>query len=228
MTVGVYDPRLSRYAITDQASAGGRTDASVVADLIEGGCTCLQYRAKKATARERWRTALALRGLTRDAGVMFIVNDRIDLALDCGADGVHLGQDDAPVEAARALARGAGREAFLVGLSTHSPEQARAAAAAGEGRPDYIGCGPVFDTRTKENNVPAIGIAALREVLASVDLPVVAIGGIRGDRLESVAAAGALHCAVVTALTGAPDVAAASRSVWGAWTRLTHPRGARA
>lgn len=209
----MFDPRLEFYAITDQKSALGRSDLEIARGLIAGGASCLQYRAKKAAAREQWETALQLRELTRAAGVIFIVNDRIDLALDCGADGVHLGQDDAPIAAAR-RALGQNR---LIGRSTHSLEQALRAQSEGA---DYIGYGPLYPTGTKENNVPPVGVESLSAVLAAVALPLVAIGGIKLDRLEAVAGQGARHVAVVTALTGAADVAATTRQYSGLWKQL--------
>jgi thiamine-phosphate pyrophosphorylase len=205
---------LQCYAITDQASAQGRDDAEVAEALLKGGSSCLQYRAKKVGAREQWRMAGILRRLCTEAGALFIVNDRVDLALGSGADGVHLGQDDLPVAAARSLARRAGRQDFLVGLSTHSPEQARAGEREGA---DYIGYGPVYATLTKEHNVPAVGPASLAPVLASAGIPVVAIGGIKRGHLAALAAMGARHCAIVTALTSAADVAAAAAEHWKLW-----------
>jgi len=212
--VPVFDRRLQCYAITDQASAKGRDDAAVAEALLRGSSSCLQYRAKKVPAREQWRMAGILRRLTREAGALFIVNDRVDLALEAGADGVHLGQDDTPLPAARSLARRAGRPDLIIGLSTHSLEQARAAEAEGA---DYIGFGPVYATLTKENNVPPVGTAALASVLEAVAVPVVAIGGIKLGRLAALAALGARHCAIVTALCSAEDVAAAAAEHWRTW-----------
>jgi len=213
-----FDLRFELYGITDQASSQGRDDLTVTRALIAGGISCLQYRAKKVHAKQQWETAVALRRFTLDAGIPFIINDRVDLALDCGADGVHLGQDDAPIAAARRLARLAGRDNLLVGRSTHSLEQALAAAAEGA---DYIGYGPLYATLTKENNVPPLGLDRLREVLTKVAIPVVAIGGIKPGNLAEVAAQGARHCAVVTALTGADDIRAATRDLGQAWRETT-------
>jgi thiamine-phosphate pyrophosphorylase len=181
---------------------------------LKGGSSCLQYRAKKVGAREQWRTAGVLRRQCKEAGALFLVNDRVDLALEVGADGVHLGQDDLPVAAARSLARRAGRPDFLIGLSTHSLEQARAGASEGA---DYIGYGPIYATRTKEHNVAAVGPASLAPVLASVAVPVVAIGGIKLGHLAALASMGARHCAIVTALTSAADVAGAAAEHWALW-----------
>jgi thiamine-phosphate pyrophosphorylase len=154
-----------------------------------------------------------LAALCRGAGRTFIVNDRVDLALDCGADGVHLGQDDAPIAMARRLAAQAGR-ALLVGKSTHSLQQALDAQAEGA---DYIGYGPLYATQTKENNVPPVGVESLGAIVRAVSIPVVAIGGIKPAQLAAVAAQGARHCAVVTHLTGAADIAAATRELKQAW-----------
>ncbi len=212
--MSVFDPRFEFYAITDQASALGRDDLAVARGLLDGGATCLQYRAKKVSARHQWDVAVALRRLTLDKGVPFIVNDRVDLALDCGADGVHLGQDDLPIASAKRLARLAGRGDLIVGRSTHSLDQALEAEQAGA---DYIGYGPLYATQTKENNVPPVGVASLREVVDAISVPVVAIGGIKLGQLAEVARHGGRHCAVVTALTGAADIAAATGAHLAAW-----------
>jgi thiamine-phosphate pyrophosphorylase len=215
--MSVFDPRFEFYAITDQASALGREDEEVATELLRGGATCLQYRAKKVPARVQWETALELRRLTLQFGALFIVNDRVDLALDSGADGVHLGQDDLPVASAKRLARRAGREDFLIGQSTHTFEQAAEAVEAGV---DYIGYGPLYATQTKENNVSPVGVESLREVVRWVSVPVVAIGGIKLARLEEVAAHGGKHCAVVTALTGSKDIEATTREHLERWRRV--------
>lgn len=206
----MFDPRFEFYAITDQPSSLGRNDLEIATALLAAGASCLQYRAKKVFAREQWETAFQLRALCSQAGAVFIVNDRIDLALDCGADGVHLGQDDTPMKAARRLA---GKK-LLIGRSTHSLEQARQAADEGA---DYIGFGPVYLTGTKENNVPPLGISALAPALREIAIPLVAIGGIKAHHLAELAAAGAQHIAVVTALTSAPDPGAECKKFLEQW-----------
>jgi thiamine-phosphate pyrophosphorylase len=210
----IFDPRFEFYTITDQRSALGRSDEEVAYQLIKGGATCLQYRAKHVSAREQWNTAIELRRLTLNAGILFIINDRVDLALDCGADGVHLGQDDLPIASARRLAKRADREDLLLGRSTHSFEQAAEAEKEGA---NYIGYGPLFATQTKENNVPPVGAASLKDIVRWVSIPVVAIGGIKLDQLDGVAATGAQHCAVVTALTGAKDIESTTRAYIAQW-----------
>ena len=211
-----FDARFELYAITDQASALGRSDQELALALLKGGASCLQYRAKRVDARLQWDCALELRRLCSSHGRPFIVNDRVDLALDCGADGVHLGQDDLPVASARRLARLAGRDDLIVGKSTHSLEQALEAAAEGV---DYLAYGPLYATTTKENNVGPVGPQGLREIVEAASVPVVAIGGINHERLGEVAGRGALHCAMVSALTGAADVASATAAALEAWRR---------
>ena len=147
-----------------------------------------------------------------------IVNDRVDLALACGADGVHMGQDDLPPAEVRRLA---GKKLKL-GVSTHSLSQALKAERDGA---DYIGFGPLYATQTKENNVPPVGLKSLSAVLRRVGIPVVGIGGIKLECLADLAAAGAHHIAVVTALTGAKDVAATTASFRRKWDELRRARG---
>jgi len=212
-----FDPRLQCYAITDQSSALGRDDVLVARALLDGGSTCLQYRAKKTAIREQYLVAGVLRKMTKEAGVLFIINDRVDLALAVDADGVHLGQDDLPLPVARALAHSAGRSDLLIGKSTHSFEQAMTAQKEGA---DYIGYGPLYATQTKENNVPPLGCASLGPVLGAVSVPLVAIGGIKLGHLRELKSKGAFHCAIVTALTGASDVQAAAAGHWRLWRSL--------
>jgi thiamine-phosphate pyrophosphorylase len=182
--------------------------------LLAAGPCCLQLRAKGATARALETAARRLLPLCRGARVPFCVNDRLDVALAVGADVVHLGQDDLPLEDARRVRAAAGRPDLVIGFSTHNQAQARAAAGAGA---DYIGFGPVFGTRSKANPDPTVGLAALAEVCAAVAVPVVAIGGITLDVLPAVARAGASAAAVIGAIDAAPDPAAAGRAVAAAF-----------
>ena len=146
--------------------------------------------------------AAALCPLVKQGGGTFIVNDRCDVAVAVGADGVHLGQDDAPLADARGIV-GPGK---LIGISTHNLEQAIAAERGGA---DYIGFGPVFQTTTKEHPDPVVGVEGLREVRRSIRIPIVAIGGITAKNAADVRAAGADCCAVVSAVLSAPDPATA-------------------
>ncbi len=171
----------------------------------------LQLRLKAAGSRELLEAARALRALTRSAGALLLVNDRPDVARAAEADGVHLGQNDLPVAAARAvLAAGA-----IVGLSTHDVAQAQEGAAVGA---DYLGVGPVFATTTKPNALGPRGLDLVAAVRAATTLPLVAIGGITPETAPAVRAAGADAVAMIAALVRAPDVAAAVRDTLG---RLT-------
>jgi thiamine-phosphate pyrophosphorylase len=189
------------YAITDAHLSLGRPVAEVAAALLGAGVRILQYREKKLKAGQMLEECRALRRLTREAGACFIVNDHVDIALLVGADGVHVGQEDLPVAEVRRLV---GPET-LIGLSTHSPEQAQAAAAAGA---DYIGVGPIFPTQTKEDVVAPVGFAYLDWAAKNSALPFVAIGGIKERNIGEVARHGARCCALVSELVGAGDIAA--------------------
>lgn len=173
--------------------------------LVDGGASMLQLRMKDASGAELYRLARVLRPLCRELGVPFIVNDRLDVALAVAADGVHLGQDDLPLAAARPLAPAG----FVIGVSTHDEAQARAAIAGGA---DYIGFGPCFPTHTKRNPDPVVGLEQLA-LVSRLGAPVVAIGGITLDTIAAVAASGCAAAAVIRAVNGATDVAAAARHV---------------
>ena len=168
----------------------------------------LQLRAKGATPAQLLRWALALKPLCRQRGVPFCVNDRLDVALAVGADAVHLGQDDLPLEAALRVLGGG--PTMQIGISTHNAAQAVAAAAAGA---HYLGFGPVFPTISKQNPDPVVGLQALAEVVKLVAIPVVAIGGITLESVQTVAKTGAAAAAVISAVLRAPDPADAGRQI---------------
>ncbi|MSP63217.1 MAG: thiamine phosphate synthase [Myxococcales bacterium] len=178
--------------------------------LLDGGARILQLRMKGASAAALLAVVDEMRPLCRRREATLIINDRLDVALAGGADGVHLGQDDLPLAAARALAP----PGFLIGVSTHGEAQAF---AASDGGADYIGFGPVFATATKENPDPVVGLGALTALCRRVRIPVVAIGGISLDHVPEVVAAGAAAAALIAAVNGAPDVAAAARQVTAAF-----------
>ena len=189
------------YGITAEKFSRGRSNPKVVQEMIAGGVAVVQYREKHGTKtfREMLAECAAIRRLTRDSGVPFIVNDYVELAMLADADGVHLGQDDLPVAAVR---RQVGSK--IIGLSTHSPEQARAALAAGV---DYIGVGPLFATQTKEDVCAPVGLDYLEYVLREIPLPAVAIGGVKRHNIDQVIAKGARTVCLVTEIVGAEDIA---------------------
>jgi thiamine-phosphate pyrophosphorylase len=163
----------------------------------------IQLRDKTRSLRELLPQACAIRLLCRSHGALFIVNDRLDLALAAEADGAHVGQEDFPAAQARGLL-GPGR---ILGVSTHSLAQAQAAQATGA---DYIGFGPIFATGTKNTGYTPRGLEALRAIRQAVSLPILAIGGITLENVTAVIAAGATAPAVISAVVATPDVAAAA------------------
>jgi len=199
----LYNVDYTLYVIVQEKFSGGRDLVEVARSAISGGATVIQLRDKESTDSRLLEKGLALRRLTRAEDVPLIINDRIDIALAVDAEGVHLGQDDLPVSSARQLL-GPGK---IIGVSTHSLEQARQARRQGA---DYIGVGPVFDTKTKENGVRPVGLELLRQVGGEIDLPWVAVGGINKSNVSEVISAGAKGVAVVTAVVSAPDIRAAA------------------
>ncbi len=185
------------YCITAAEYAKGRSTAYVVGCMLEADVKLIQYREKNKHMREKYAECMEVRKLTEQAGATFIVNDSVDLAILCGADGVHVGQDDLPVDAVRRLAPD-----MLVGLSTHSVADAQGAVAA---NPDYIGVGPIFATQTKADYTP-VGYTYLHHVRDNVQLPYVAIGGIKERNIAEVFANGAYCCAIVSEIVEADNI----------------------
>ena len=172
--------------------------------MISGGVDVLQLRAKQRSISDITKVAHELRGITREHRLPLVINDHPEIARECGADGVHVGQDDRAVSAAK---EAAGADCF-VGRSTHSVEQAIKAADEGA---DYIGFGPLFATPTKPDYAP-IGVADIRDVHARVNIPIFCIGGIKLNNLRDVIVAGARRVVIVSGLLQAPDVAEYARS----------------
>ncbi len=191
------------YAMVDPA--GGHEPVALARILLDAGARVMQLRLKDASSRDLLAAARAIVQMCRERGALLIVDDRTDVAVLAGADGVHLGQEDLPLEAARRLVG----PAMLIGISTHRVEQARAAERGGA---DYIGFGPMYPGGLR-NNAAGKGLAMLRAVRAAVSIPIVAIGGITEATMPEVLAAGADACAIITDVVRAPDVTAKARAL---------------
>jgi thiamine-phosphate diphosphorylase len=188
------------YAVLDPEQTRGRDPEAVLRRLLDGGAKMVQLRAKTLAPRDFLQLARSARSLTRSHDCRLIINDRADIALACDADGVHLGQEDLPLQAARKIMGDK-----LIGISTHDADQASEAERSGA---DYIGFGPMFGTTTKETGISARGIEMLRQIRAAVNLPIVAIGGIKEENVQSVWRAGADSAAIISDILGAEDVTA--------------------
>ncbi|GGN99383.1 thiamine phosphate synthase [Haloarcula pellucida] len=197
------------YLVTGESLSAGRTTREIVQRAIEGGVGVVQLREKGRTVRERYEMGREIRALTREAGVPFVVNDRIDLAQALDADGVHLGDDDLPVSVAREIL---GEDA-IIGRSVSFVADAEAAEAAGA---DYLGVGTVYRTGSKDD-IPdeehGVGPERVADIAAAVDIPIVGIGGITAENAAEVSAAGADGVAVITAITRAEDPEAATAAL---------------
>ena len=196
---------LRLYAVTDRAWVGRQTLCQQVEAALQGGVTCVQLREKHLDRDTFLAEAKQICALCRRYGVPFIVNDDLDVALACGADGIHVGQDDMPAAEVR---RRAGRR-LIVGVSAHTPEEARLAEAAGA---DYLGAGAVFGSATK-TDASLLTPAGLQAVCAAVHIPVVAIGGVNARNILQLQGSGAAGAAVVSGIFGAPDISAACREL---------------
>lgn len=194
------------YVITDEELCPGRKHAEIAEAAIKGGARIIQIRDKTASDRKFYEDALAIRRLTRDANVLFIVNDRVDIAAAVEADGINIGQTDLPIGAARKIVG----ERMLIGISADNPEQARQAEIDGA---NYIGFGPVFATTTKLDAGPVSGLEMLKQVCQASRLPVVPIGGISLGNIAEVAKAGAACAAVISAVVCADDMVQATRDL---------------
>jgi len=195
-------PRL--YAIIDPAQTRGGSLVGVCEDLLSAGVRLIQHRDKRASSRQLFRDSLELAKRVREAHGVFIVNDRADVALAVSADGVHLGQDDLPVELARRILN----QGKWIGCSTHNLAQV---IEADKSSADYVAFGPIFPTGSKERPDPVVGLEGLRKAREATRKPLVAIGGITVENARATIEAGADSVAVISDLIGAPDVAARAR-----------------
>lgn len=193
------------YPVTDQELSLGRTDLEILDGLIAGGAKIVQLREKHLSKKEFYSLAVKFREKTASAGMLLIINDHLDIAMACGADGVHLGQDDLPLEAARKIA-----PELIIGVSTHNLEEALLAQRQGA---DYINIGPIFATQTKEVSMEPLGPAAIEKIVPQLNIPFTIMGGINSTNIHQVLSAGANKVAVVTAITKAPNVEQAVRDL---------------
>ena len=197
--------QLRLYAVTDRAWVGKLTLPQQVEAALKGGVTCVQLREKQLDEGDFFNEALEIQKICRYYHVPFLLNDNVPLALRCGADGVHVGQDDMSAKEARRIL-GADK---IIGVSAHDPDEAKKAYADGA---DYLGCGAMFSTATK-TNVQVRSRETLAAVCASVPIPVVAIGGIHKQNLLSLAHCGEAGVALVSAIFAAKDIEAECREL---------------
>lgn len=195
------------YVIIDPDACGGRSPVEVARLALEGGASVIQWRDKRREKGDQLPDAHAIREFCLRRDVPFIVNDHVDLALVVGADGVHLGPHDLPIEVVRTLVP----DSFIIGASTNNANEARRAVEQGA---SYVAIGSVFPTTSKEpERTRAASIERVREVRGAVDVPVVAIGGINASNIDSVIAAGADAVAVISAICGAADPEGSARAL---------------
>jgi thiamine-phosphate pyrophosphorylase len=199
--------RWDLYVITDERLGGGRAHEEQTRAALAGGAGLIQLRDKAATTLRLYEAARAMRDLTRAAGALLIVNDRLDVALAARADGVHVGPDDLPVAVARRLLR----PGMILGASAGTVEEAIAAERDGA---DYLGVGAVYEARGSKADAGApVGPERIRAIRAAVRIPIVGIGGIKAENATAVIEAGADGVAVITAVVAVPDIAAAAARI---------------
>jgi thiamine-phosphate pyrophosphorylase len=193
------------YPVTCERLSRGRSNLEVLEGVIRGGARIIQLREKELSKRELFSLALKFREVTARAGVLLIINDCVDIALAVDADGVHLGQDDLPVGAARSIAPN-----LLIGASTHSLDEALEAQTDGA---DYVNIGPIFPTRTKEGVERFLGPDAISAIAPRLSIPFTVMGGINPLNIDQVISRGARRVAVVSAITQAEDIALTTRAL---------------
>lgn len=187
------------YCITAEKYSRGRSNIKVVKEMLDSGIKIIQYREKYKSFKEKYKECMVIRKLTKKKKAVFIINDHPDLCLMVGADGVHLGQDDYPVKAVRKLVK----DDYIIGVSTHSPQQYIKAVAEGA---DYAAVGPLFETHTKDDVMAPVGLKYLRWVDKHKKIPFVAIGGIKEHNIDKVFKAGAKCICLVSDITSADNI----------------------
>jgi len=198
------------YPVISSEFTNGRPALEVLRAIAHGGAKIVQLREKNKSKAEIYELALKYREITAEHKMLLIINDHIDIALACGADGVHLGQDDLPLAAAREICGD-----LLLGCSTHNPEEAEKAVLEGA---DYINIGPIYPTGTKAVACGAVGIGMLKKITPGLGIPFTVMGGIKAKHIPELLAAGAPRIAMVTEITQADNITAKVkelRSLWG-------------
>jgi len=196
----------SVYLVTDRGLSKGRSNTEIVIAAVSGGATVVQLREKTAGTREFIQEALTLKDFLEKRGVPLIINDRLDVAQAIEADGVHLGQNDMPIEMARSIVG----DRMIIGISAELLQDAIDAEQAGA---DYLGVSPIYATPTKTDTAPPLGLEGLREIRRSVAIPLVGIGGLNRENARQVIAAGADGVAVVSAIVSAENPESAAREL---------------
>jgi thiamine-phosphate pyrophosphorylase len=202
----ILNDALAVYVLTDRALSKGRSEIEVVQDAIAGGATAIQLRWKEPSMRGAVEIARELKRICAEHDVLFVVNDRVDLALAVEADGVHIGEDDLPVAETRKIVG----DRMIIGYSPPTIEEAVQAERDGA---DYLGVGPVYGTRSKDDAGAAIGTGRIAEMVERVRIPVVGIGGIDADNSGPVIEAGAVGVSVISAVVAQDDIEAATRAL---------------
>ena len=194
------------YVVTDEQLSHGLTHLEIAEQALAGGADVIQLRDKQRCGRDLVIIAREIRSSAKRCNALFIVNDRIDIALTSGADGVHLGREDIPLHLARELAP----KPFIIGISVGSPKEAVDAEKEGA---DYLAVSPVFSTASKSDAGPGLGTGLVRQIREQVRIPVIAIGGIGPQNVSEVIAAGADGVAVISAVVSSADIAGSAREI---------------
>ncbi|MBN2062544.1 MAG: thiamine phosphate synthase [Deltaproteobacteria bacterium] len=205
----------SLYLVTDRGLSRGRPTIEIVKSAVRGGVTVVQLREKHITTKEYIREALEIKGFLNEKNIPLIINDRIDIAMAVEADGVHIGQNDMPLETAKNILKGS----MLIGVSVESVEDAIEADIAGA---DYISVSPVFPTPTKTDTAPALGLEGIARISALIKKPVIGIGGINKMNCAEVIRSGANGISVVSAVCSAEDPELAARELKEIIIRARH------
>lgn len=203
------------YAVTDRTWVGSQSFSQQVEAALKGGATCVQLREKELDDAQFLAEAMELSALCKHYGVPLIINDNVEIALQCGSEGVHVGQSDMAVKQIRQLAG----DRLMIGVSVHSVPEALQAVQNGA---DYLGVGAMFPTDTK-SDADVLPISTLREICAAVPIPVVAIGGIHPDNIAQLAGTGVDGVALVSAIFAAKDIEAECRMLRHLSERMVHP-----